>query len=132
MSKSLGNYFTIREIFEKEMQQWPEVVRKRCDICSFPLIKAIGFSNQSLHEVKSALDGFYDLFKRLEEGEEGTAFDEEVRTIIDRARLAYRQKLDDDLNTPMALAVLQNMRTNINIRFRRMAYRNSQAGPCCI
>jgi cysteinyl-tRNA synthetase len=45
--------------------------------------------------------------------------DEEARTIIDRARLAYRQKLDDDLNTPMALAVLQNMKTNVNIRLER-------------
>ena len=26
MSKSLGNFFTIREIFEKETQQWPEAV----------------------------------------------------------------------------------------------------------
>ena len=64
-------------------------------------------------------DGFYDLFKRLEEGQQGTTLDEEVRTIIDRARLAYRQKLDDDLNTPMALAVLQNMRSNVNKRLER-------------
>lgn len=120
MSKSLGNYFTIREIFEKEMQQWPEVVvaeTLRYLLLSTHYRGPLDFSNQSLHEAKNALDGFYDLFKRLEEGEQGTAFDEEVRTIIDRAREAYRQKLDDDLNTPMALAVLQNMRTNVNIRF---------------
>ena len=60
----------------------------------------LDFSDQSLQEAKSALDGFYDLFKRLEEGEQGTTLEEEARTIIDRARLAYRQKLDDDLNTP--------------------------------
>ena len=42
-----------------------------------------------------------------------TAFDEDARTIIDRARLAYRfeQTMDDDLNTPMAIAVLQDMRS---------------------
>jgi cysteinyl-tRNA synthetase len=122
MSKSLGNFFTIREIFEKESQQWPEAVvgeMLRYFLLSTHYRGPLDFSDQSLHEAKSALDGFYDLFKRLEEGEQDTSLDEEARTIIDRARLAYRQKLDDDLNTPMALAVLQNMRTNVNIRFER-------------
>jgi cysteinyl-tRNA synthetase len=122
MSKSLGNFFTIREIFEKETQQWPEPVvgeMLRYLLLSTHYRGPLDFSDQSLQEAKSALDGFYDLFKRLEEGEQGTTLDEEARTIIDRARLAYRQKLDDDLNTPMALAVLQNMRTNVNKRLER-------------
>ncbi|HET6678227.1 MAG TPA: DALR domain-containing protein, partial [Nitrospira sp.] len=122
MSKSLGNFFTIREIFEKETQQWPEAIVGeilRYFLLSTHYRSPLDFSDQSLHEAKNALDGFYDLFKRLEEGQQGTTLDEEVRTIIDRARLAYRQKLDDDLNTPMALAVLQNMRSNVNKRLER-------------
>ena len=121
MSKSLGNFFTIREIFEKEVQQWPEAVvgeMLRYFLLSTHYRGPLDFSDQSVHEAKKALDGFYDLFKRLREDEQGT-LDEEARTIIDRARLAYRQKLDDDLNTPMALAVLQNMKTNVNIRLER-------------
>ena len=121
MSKSLGNFFTIREIFEKEVQQWPEAVvgeMLRYFLLSTHYRGPLDFSEQSVHEAKNALDGFYDLFKRLREDEQGT-LDEEARTIIDRARLAYRQKLDDDLNTPMALAVLQNMKTNVNIRLER-------------
>jgi cysteinyl-tRNA synthetase len=121
MSKSLGNFFTIRDIFEKEVQQWPEAVvgeMLRYFLLSTHYRGPLDFSDQSVHEAKNALDGFYDLFKRLREDEQGT-LDEEARTIIDRARLAYRQKLDDDLNTPMALAVLQNMKTNVNIRLER-------------
>jgi len=121
MSKSLGNFFTIRDIFEKEVQQWPEAVvgeMIRYFLLSTHYRGPLDFSDQSVHEAKNALDGFYDLFKRLREDEQGT-LDEEARTIIDRARLAYRQKLDDDLNTPMALAVLQNMKTNVNIRLER-------------
>ncbi len=121
MSKSLGNFFTIREIFEKEVQQWPEAVVG--EMLLYFLLSThyrwpLDFSDQSVHEAKNALDGFYDLFKRLREDGQGM-LDEEARTIIDRARLAYRQKLDDDLNTPMALAVLQNMKTNVNIRLER-------------
>src|SRR5215467_133369 len=121
MSKSLGNFFTIREIFEKEVQQWPEAVvgeMLRYFLLSTHYRGPLDFSDQSLHEAKNALDGFYDLFNRLGEDEQGN-LDEEARTIIDRARLAYRQKLDDDLNTPMALAVLQNMKTNVNLRLER-------------
>jgi len=121
MSKSLGNFFTIRDIFENEVQQWPEAVvgeMLRYFLLSTHYRGPLDFSDQSVHEAKNALDGFYDLFKRLREDEQGT-LDEEARTIIDRARLAYRQKLDDDLNTPMALAVLQNMKTNVNIRLER-------------
>ncbi len=125
MSKSLGNFFTIREIFAKELQEWPEAVvgeMLRYFLLSTHYRGPLEFSDQSLHEAKNALDGFYDLFKKLEdEGEERVNFDEEATTIIDRARLAYRQKLDDDLNTPMALAVIQNMRTHVNKRLERWA-----------
>lgn len=121
MSKSMGNFFTIREIFEKEGQHWPKAVvgeMLRYFLLSTHYRSPLDFSDQSLHEAKNALDGFYDLFKRLGEDGEGT-LDEEAKTIIDRARVAYRQKLDDDLNTPMALAVLQSLKTNVNIRLER-------------
>ncbi|MDF2458820.1 MAG: cysS [Nitrospira sp.] len=117
MSKSLGNFFTIREIFTKQTQQWPEAVvgeMLRYFLLSTHYRGPLDFSDQALQEAKSALDGFYDLFKRLEEGQQSTIQDEEARAIIDRARLAYRQKLDDDLNSPMALAVLQNLKSTIN------------------
>ena len=117
MSKSLGNFFTIREIFTKQTQQWPEAVvgeMLRYFLLSTHYRGPLDFSDQALQEAKSALDGFYDLFKRLEEGQQSTIQDEEPRAIIDRARLAYRQKLDDDLNSPMALAVLQNLKSSIN------------------
>ena len=117
MSKSLGNFFTIREIFEKETQQWPEVVvgeMLRYFLLSTHYRGPLDFSDQSLHEAKNALDGFYDLFKRLGEAEQRTTSDNVVISTIDRTRMAYRQKLDDDLNTPMALAVLQNFRSTLN------------------
>jgi cysteinyl-tRNA synthetase len=72
------------------------------------------FSDQSLLEAKNALDGFYDLFQRLSEFEQRTTYDDELVSTVDRARMAYSQPLDDDFNTPMALAVIQNLRGNMN------------------
>ena len=115
MSKSLGNFFTIREIFEKS--EWPEA--ETGEVLRYFLLgthyrSPLDFSDQSLQEAKNALDGFYDLFQRLREPEQRTTCDDELVSTVDRARMAYSQPLDDDFNTPMALAVIQTLRGNVN------------------
>jgi len=115
MSKSLGNFFTIREIFEKS--KWPEA--ESGEILRYFLLgthyrSPLDFSDQSLQEAKNALNAFYDLFQRLGEGEQRTTCDDTLVSTVNRARMAYCQPLDDDFNTPMALAVLQNLRGNVN------------------
>jgi cysteinyl-tRNA synthetase len=115
MSKSLGNFFTIREIFEKS--PWPQ--EETGEVLRYFLLgthyrSPLDFSDQSLQEAKNALDGFYDLFQRLSEPEQRATCDSELISTVDRARMAYSQPLDDDFNTPMALAVIQNLRGNVN------------------
>jgi len=115
MSKSLGNFFTIREIFQKS--KWPEA--ETGEVLRYFLLAThyrspLDFSDQNLQEAKNALDGFYDLFQRLREPEQRTNFDDELVSTINRASMAYSQPLDDDFNTPMALAVIQNLRGNVN------------------
>ena len=66
MSKSLGNFFTIREIFEKS--EWPQNITG--EILRYFLLTThyrspLDFSDQGLREAKYALDGLYDLFNRL-------------------------------------------------------------------
>jgi cysteinyl-tRNA synthetase len=118
MSKSLGNFFTIREIFEKKKLQWPEeeVIGEmlRCFLLSTHYRGPLDFSDQSLKEAKYALDGFYDLFKRLEEEENRTAADNGLTEVIERCRVAFWEAMDDDFNTPMAIAALQGMRSGVN------------------
>ena len=63
MSKSLGNFFTIREIFEKS--EWSQEITG--EILRYFLLtnhyrSPLDFSDQGLREAKYALDGFYDLF----------------------------------------------------------------------
>ncbi len=115
MSKSLGNFFTIREIFEKS--EWPEA--ETGEVLRYFLLgthyrSPLEFSDQNLQEAKNALDGFYNLFQRLREPEQRTTCDSELVSTVDRARMAYSQPLNDDFNTPMALAVIQNLRGNVN------------------
>src|SRR3989475_12023464 len=115
MSKSLGNFFTIREIFEKS--EWPEAGTG--EVLRYFLLgthyrSPLDFSDQSLQEAKNALDGFYGLFQRLSEPDQRTTCVDTLVSTVDRARMAYSQPLDDDFNTPMALAVIQRLRGNVN------------------
>lgn len=116
MSKSLGNFFTIREIFEKF--EWPEEMTG--EILRYFLLAThyrspLDFSDQGLAEAKHALDGFYDLFHRLDEvdGRKGPG-DTSLRTVLEQTRVGFSRAMDDDLNTPMALAEMQKLRNDVN------------------
>jgi len=116
MSKSLGNFFTIREIFEKS--EWSEDLTG--EILRYFLLtnhyrSPLEFSDQGLREAKSSLDGFYDLFNRLKErGKTTGPVNEKLTTAIERTRLALEQAMDDDFNTPAAVAELQGLRSGVN------------------
>ena len=116
MSKSLGNFFTIREIFEKS--EWPEEITG--EILRYFLLtnhyrSPLDFSVQGLREAKYALDGFYDLFNRLKETAktEGPG-NEKLTAVIEQTHFAFEQAMDDDFNTPAAIAELQGFRSEAN------------------
>lgn len=115
MSKSLGNYFTIREIFEKS--EWPEDITGemlRYFLLATHYRGPLDFSDKAVEEAKLALDGFYDLFKRLEEPETRVGGDSALTPIIEKAHAMFSQAMDDDLNTAEALAVFQTLRGDVN------------------
>ncbi len=115
MSKSLGNFFTIREIFEKS--EWPEEVTGemlRYFLLATHYRGPLDFSDHAIQEAKQALDGFYDLFQRLSEVGDRATGEAELANAIDRVYEAFRQAMDDDFNTPMAIAELQKLRSDAN------------------
>ena len=115
MSKSLGNFFTIREIFEKS--KWPEV--ETGEMLRYFLLgthyrSPLDFSDQSLLEAKNAANGFYDLFRRLKESEDRATADKGLMEAIERCKVAFREAMDDDFNTSVAIAELQRLKSNVN------------------
>ncbi|MDO9623890.1 MAG: cysteine--tRNA ligase [Pseudomonas sp.] len=100
MSKSLGNFFTIREVLEK---YHPEVVRYL--LVSSHYRSAINYSEDSLKEAKGALERFYNALKGLPKVTPagGEAF-------VER----FGAAMDDDFNSPEACAVLFEMAREIN------------------
>lgn len=100
MSKSLNNFFTIRDVLEK---YHPETVRYL--LVSSHYRSAINYSEESLRDAKAALDRFYNALKGLPPvaAAGGEAF-------VER----FTQAMNDDFGTPEACAVLFDLVREIN------------------
>ncbi|ENA37615.1 MULTISPECIES: cysteine--tRNA ligase [Pseudomonas] len=100
MSKSLGNFFTIREVLEK---YHPEVVRYL--LVSSHYRSPINYSEESLREARGALDRFYHALKGLPQASPAGG-----EPYVER----FAAAMDDDFNTPEACAVLFEMVREVN------------------
>jgi len=123
MSKSLGNFFTLREIFEKSSHFSQEVVAEvvRFYLLSTHYRSGLDFSDQSLKQAKSSLDAFYTLFVILSERgllPEMDAAAPQGPTGAGDAH-PFDAAMEDDFNTPRAIAALQTLRAEINGRIAR-------------
>ena len=102
MSKSLGNFFTIRTVLE---QYDAEVVR-------FFILRAhyrspLNYSDQHLDDAKSALTRLYTALRGAE------VVDSTVDWQHPQA-IRFKAAMDDDFNTPEALAVLFDLANEVN------------------
>ncbi len=119
MSKSLGNFFTIRDVLKK---YHPEVVRFL--IVSSQYRSAINYSEDNLIESKGGLDRFY---QTLKDYTDIVAADELQISVDELNKLSTEQQaiaidfnaqfinsMNDDFNTPQALSVMFEVLRTIN------------------
>jgi cysteinyl-tRNA synthetase len=106
MSKSLGNFFTAREVLNKlDPLQGGEVVR-------FFLIRGhyrseISYTWDTLMDARSSLMGFYTALRDTPP----------AKVDIDWTRgqaAEFKAAMDDDFNTPIAFAVLHELKNEVN------------------
>ena len=100
MSKSLGNFFTIREVLEKFN---PEVVRYL--MVSSQYRSSIDYSDASLKEAKTALERLYTALRGQEIAASYVATEYTQR---------FEDAMRDDFNTPVALSVLFELVRELN------------------
>ena len=104
MSKSLGNFFTVREVLK---QYRPEVVRYF--ILSSHYRSPLNYSRENLDSAKAALDRFYTALRDVPvTGTPNIAMDASDYVV------RFRAAMDDDFNTPEALAVLFDLVRDLN------------------
>ena len=102
MSKSLGNFFTIREVLDKYNEE-----AVRYFMISSHYRSPINYSEDSLKEAGVRLERLYTALKGLDVQHvapaENTEFEQN-----------FYQAMDDDFNTPQALAVLFELVRKLN------------------
>ena len=104
MSKSLGNFFTVREILSKYDA---EVIR-------FFILRAhyrspLNYSDTHLDDAKSGLTRLYTSLKDIT-----LDYDSHEVNWGDYRAKKFREALDDDLNTPEAMSVLFDLASDLN------------------
>ncbi len=100
MSKSLGNFFTVREVLK---QYQPEVVR--FFILQSHYRSPLNYSDEQLNDAKAGLNRLYTALRDVEAVGALLAGDYKNR---------FEQAMDDDFNTPVALSVLFDIATELN------------------
>ncbi|MBY5942245.1 cysteine--tRNA ligase [Halomonas sp. DP5N14-9] len=102
MSKSLGNFFTIREVLEHHD---PEVVRYLLVASHYR--SAINYAPEALGEARKSLERFYTAL-------DGVALPAEIEVGPGDYAARFSAAMDDDFNTPEALSVLFELVRELN------------------
>ena len=102
MSKSLGNFFTIREVLKKYQ---PEVVR--FFILRAHYRSALNYSDAHLDDAKSALARLYIALNLVPASARAIDWNEVYAQ-------RFKAAMDDDFNTPEAMAVLFDLAKEVN------------------
>jgi cysteinyl-tRNA synthetase len=105
MSKSLGNFFTIREILDKYDA---EVVRYL--LISSHYRSEIDYSQESLQEARNGLDRFYNALKDFADAPAAAGDALQNSSYYDR----FVQAMDDDFNTREALSAMFDLVRALN------------------
>ncbi len=101
MAKSLGNFFTLRDLLEKGYS--PKAIR-------FLLLSAhyrsqLNFTEDGLRKAEKTVSGLIEFLKRINEIKTGKD-SATLRKKMLAAKKRFESALDDDLNMPLALAAL--------------------------
>ncbi|HXP65630.1 MAG TPA: cysteine--tRNA ligase [Steroidobacteraceae bacterium] len=118
MSKSLGNFFTVREVL-KTLRD-PEVMR--FFLLSSHYRGPINYSETQLAQADETLLGLYRALK-----------DAPASGRPDAGEISrFRAAMDDDFNTPEALAVLQGVARNLNLAKAAKNYAAAAGGAATL
>jgi cysteinyl-tRNA synthetase len=105
MSKSLGNFFTVRELLDE--QDWPGEQHKKGEAIRLALLSAhyrqpLDFTRDKMKEAKAQLDGLYGALRHVNED------------VVAAPPQDVLDALSDELNTPLALAALHELASRLN------------------
>jgi cysteinyl-tRNA synthetase len=111
MSKSLGNFFTLRDLFAKGYK--PSALRFA--LASVPYRKQLNFTFDGLQQAASSVERLRNFADRLRRGKFPAGKQEGMAARVAKAAEEFDAGLSDDLNTAQALAAAFDLVREANI-----------------
>jgi cysteinyl-tRNA synthetase len=105
MSKSLGNFFTPRDL----MLQGHKASSIRYLLSSVPYQKQLNFTFEGLKQAANSVERLRNFKLRLDTGNFPSGSTSEMKTLAQSTREKMRGSLEDDMNTAQALAAMFDM-----------------------
>ncbi len=111
MAKSSGNFFTLRDLLSKGHE--PLAVRYL--LMSAHYRAQLNFTEEALADAEKAVEALRGTYRRINDVE-GTSRHSNVqlREALSRERREFERAMDDDLNTPRALAAIHRAARAVN------------------
>lgn len=109
MSKSLGNFFTLRDLLDKGFTG-PQV---RYLLLQTHYKTQLNFTSQGLEASKNSLDRLNDFIQRLQEVDQSEK-KANISPVLEKAFKGFAEALADDLNISVALSVLFDLVRDVN------------------
>ena len=119
MSKSLGNFYTLRDLFKKGHK--PSTVRYL--LASVPYRRQLNFTADSIQQAASSVDRLRNFVARLKDGKFPAGSSAAMQTRAEKAIADFEAGLADDLNTALALAAIFDLVRDVNTAMDRGEFR---------
>ncbi len=119
MSKSLGNFFTLRDLFAKGYK--PSALRFA--LASVPYRKQLNFTFDGLTQATNSVERLRNFADRLRKGKFAAGKQEGMAARIAKAAEEFDAGLSDDLNAARALAAVFDLVRDANIAIDKGEFR---------
>ncbi|BBB32646.1 cysteinyl-tRNA synthetase [Thermotomaculum hydrothermale] len=102
MSKSLGNFFTLRDLIKKGYN--PRAIRYV--LISSHYRKQLNFTLESVKAAEKAIEKVEGFYQAVSQTKNKADYDERIKELIEKYRKDFEEAMDDDLNVSGALGAL--------------------------
>jgi len=114
MSKSKGNFYTLRDLLKKGYNP----IGIRYLLLSTHYRDPLNFTENSLKQAENTVKNYNDFYKGLNICA-AEIYNEKIKSEIEKARNSFIESLDDDLNISGALSGVFNLIKKVNIFFSK-------------
>jgi cysteinyl-tRNA synthetase len=123
MSKSKGNFITLADFYARKAE--PMVLRLAFVQSHYRSIAEIG--DDTIHAASSALSRLREVKRELERriADAPSGTDAKLETALDTAKREFEAAMDDDFNTPKALAAVFDVTREVNAALTNNAGKSS-------